>query len=74
MKLLQGKWLAGALSLAFVVSCMGGCVKPEGTPAPGSTTGTTETSETAADSAAEGDTGVDVPAPESAAGTEEKTE
>ncbi|QDU45981.1 hypothetical protein Mal52_44780 [Symmachiella dynata] len=71
MKLLQGKWLAGALSLAFVVSCMGGCVKPEGTPAAGSTTGTTDAP---AEEAAEGETGVDVPAPEAAAGTEEKTE
>ncbi|WP_339907769.1 hypothetical protein [Symmachiella dynata] len=71
MKLLQGKWLAGALSLAFVVSCMGGCVKPEGTPAAGSTTGT---SDAPAEEAAEGDTGVDVPAPEAAADTEEKTE
>ena len=66
MKLLQGKWMAGVLSLAFVVSCMGGCApKPAGS----TTGGTPETSAPAAsEPAPTEETGVDVPEPDAADG------
>jgi len=76
MKLLQGKWIAGVLSLAFVASCVGGCAQPTGNQTSGSTTGAAASSESASTeaTAGEGDAGVDVPAPEGAAGDEAKPE